>query len=141
MSERLVVGFYLACGAVLLFLSTIIWRESPKSRINRTTAFMLGFAGLGTIFSAVGYSLGPAALSPVGGTQPVLRNLHYVWELFFPCLLLFSLEFPFRHPRSGSSDDQIRNLPPHPLRPLRRLSVQDGSGGPVRSAGAAHASY
>ena len=98
MSERLVVGFYLACGALLLFLSTIIWRESPKSRINRTTAFMLGFAGLGTIFSAIGYSLGPAALSPVGGTQPFLRNLHYVWELFFPCLLLFSLEFPFRHP-------------------------------------------
>lgn len=98
MSERLVVGFYLACGALLLFLSTIIWRENPKSRINRTTAFMLGFAGLGPIFAAVGYSLGPSGLDPATGHEPFLRSLQYLWELFFPCLLLFSLEFPLRRP-------------------------------------------
>jgi hypothetical protein len=98
MSERVVVGFYLACGALLLFLSTIIWRENPKSRINRTTAFMLGFAGLGPIFAAVGYSLGPTGFDPVTGNASFLRNLQYLWELFFPCLLLFSLEFPLRHP-------------------------------------------
>jgi len=98
MSERLVVGVYLASGALLLFLSTIIWRENPKSRINRITAFMLGFAGLGPIFSAVGYSLPAAALAGTESDQPFIRNLQYLWELFFPCLLLFSLEFPFRHP-------------------------------------------
>lgn len=96
--ERLVVGFYLACGALLLFLSTIIWRENPKSRVNRSTAFMLGFAGLGPIFAAVGQSLQvPLAALPAAG-QPFLSNLQYIWEFFFPFLVLFSLEFPVRHP-------------------------------------------
>jgi len=98
MSERLVVGFYLACGALLLFLSTIIWRENPKSQVNRTTAFMLGFAGLGPVFAAVGYSLGKTGFDPSTGGEPFFRSLQYLWELFFPFLLLFSLEFPVRQP-------------------------------------------
>jgi sigma-B regulation protein RsbU (phosphoserine phosphatase) len=95
MLERFIVGFYLACGALLFFLSTIIWRENPKGRVNRTTAFMLGFAGLGPIFAAVGQTLPPTATA---GDEPLYRSLQYFWELFFPFLLLFSLEFPTRHP-------------------------------------------
>ena len=97
MYERLVIGFYLACGALLLFLSTIIWRENPKSRVNRATAFMLGFAGLGPVFAAIGYTLPPAAFDS-GSREPFFLSLQYFWELFFPFLLLFSLEFPVRQP-------------------------------------------
>jgi len=98
MLERLVVGLYLACGVLLFFLSTIIWRENPKGRVNRTTAFMLAFAGLGPVFAAIGQTL-PA---PVPGVtvpeEPFYLSLQYFWELFFPFLLLFSLEFPARQP-------------------------------------------
>lgn len=59
---------------------------------------MLGFAGLGPIFAAVGQSLQvPLAALPAAG-QPFLSNLQYIWEFFFPFLVLFSLEFPVRHP-------------------------------------------
>ena len=97
MLERLVVGFYLACGVLLIFLSTIIWRENPKGRVNRTTALMLAFAGLGPIFAAVGQTLPAAGAGAAAGGEPFYRSLQYVWELFFPFLLLFSLEFPARH--------------------------------------------
>lgn len=59
---------------------------------------MLGFAVLGPIFAAVGQSLQvPLAALPAAG-QPFLSNLQYIWEFFFPFLVLFSLEFPVRHP-------------------------------------------
>jgi len=45
---------YLACGVVLLFLGGVILREDSRSQVNRTTAFMLVFAGLALALAAIG---------------------------------------------------------------------------------------
>lgn len=95
--QIVVAVLYLALGAVLIWLGTVILRENPKNRVNRITALMLLFAGLGPVFAAIGATIEsgqPAASLPT--TFPY--NLFYLWELFFPQLLLFALVFPVEHP-------------------------------------------
>ncbi|HUU44837.1 MAG TPA: SpoIIE family protein phosphatase [Acidobacteriota bacterium] len=88
---------YLILGAILWWLGIVILRENPRSRVNRVTALMLSFAGLGPIFAAIGSTMGLVqAVDPA--TRPSLPyNLFYVWEFFFPQLLLFSFVFPREH--------------------------------------------
>ncbi|MEW5702932.1 MAG: GAF domain-containing SpoIIE family protein phosphatase [Candidatus Zixiibacteriota bacterium] len=85
---------YFALGAVLVWLGAVILRENPRSRINRVTALMLLLAGLGPVFASVGRAMetqGPP--SPISSV-PFPYSLFYIWELFFPQLLLFALVFP-----------------------------------------------
>lgn len=84
-------GVYLASSVFLFLLGMVILRENFHSRVNRTTALMLFFGGMGALFAAVG-----TTLSAVETTLPGQRwyNLFYLWELFFPQLVLFSLVFP-----------------------------------------------
>lgn len=98
MNWQIVVAvLYLALGAVLIWLGTVILRENSRSRVNRITALMLLFAGLGPVFAAIGSTLEQGA---GGATLPATfpYNLFYLWELFFPQLLLFTLVFPVEHP-------------------------------------------
>lgn len=98
MNWQIVVAvFYLALGAVLIWLGTVILRENPRSRVNRITALMLLFAGLGPVFAAIGTTIEqgqPGAALPT--TFPY--NFFFLWELFFPQLLLFALVFPVEQP-------------------------------------------
>jgi sigma-B regulation protein RsbU (phosphoserine phosphatase) len=87
----------LAFGAGLLWLAVVVVRENRRSRINRITALMLFFAGLGPIFAAVGITLRPDEPAAYFTTQRFPYSLVYVWELFFPQLLLFALTFPVEH--------------------------------------------
>ncbi len=92
-------------GAFLVFLAITITRDNFSNRLNRVTGAMLLFAGLGPIFIALGKMVDTSITSQVGFEESVTYGLHYVWEFFFPCLLLFSWIFPvdrlreFRHPR------------------------------------------
>ena len=98
MNWQIVVAvLYLALGAVLIWLGTVILRENPKSRVNRITALMLLFAGLGPVFAAIGttFEQGQPGLA-LPTTFPY--NLFFLWELFFPQLLLFAFVFPIEHP-------------------------------------------
>lgn len=98
MNWQIVVAvFYLALGAVLIWLGTVILRENPKSRVNRITALMLLFAGLGPVFAAIGTTI---EQGQPGSTLPTTfpYNLFFLWELFFPQLLLFAFVFPVEHP-------------------------------------------
>ena len=92
--QILVASVYLACGAILLFLGGVIFRENPKSQVNRVTSFMLFFAGLAPLLASLGTFISSAG--EVGSFTHSLftRNIFYVWEFFFPFLLLFSLVFP-----------------------------------------------
>lgn len=96
----------LAFGAAMFWLGAVIVRENRTSRINRITAMMLLFAGLGPIFSAVGTLVWPELEASVFTLQEFPFSLVYIWELFFPQLLLFALTFPVeqgwatRHPRA-----------------------------------------
>jgi sigma-B regulation protein RsbU (phosphoserine phosphatase) len=91
----------LILGAVLLWLGIVILRENPRSRVNRVTALMLFFSGLGPIFAAVGTTLTPEQGAVSLPQLPLPYNLFYLWEFFFPQLLLFSFVFPREHPWIG----------------------------------------
>ncbi len=92
--QILVASIYLACGTVLLFLGGVILREDPKSQVNRITSFMLFFAGLAPLLASLGTFISPAGEVDSLARSPFTRNIFYVWEFFFPFLLLFSLVFP-----------------------------------------------
>ncbi|GEM_PF-177604 len=109
------VGIFLASGLLLILLGVVIVREGPGRRLNRTTAAMLIFGGLGSLLGALGASLvtpdtAGAATDAAAAAETVislhnLREFTVIWELFFPTLVLFSLIFPRendvirRHPR------------------------------------------
>ncbi len=95
--QILVASVYLACGAILLFLGGVIFRENPKSQVNRVTSFMLFFAGLAPLLASLGTFVSSAGDIDSFARSPFTRNIFYVWEFFFPFLLLFSLVFPQKH--------------------------------------------
>lgn len=110
--EGLQVGIFLAGGLLLMLLGSVIFRENPGKRLNRVTAAMLFWGGLGSLMGAAGASLGDAltaqAANAATDTFLSLQNvkqLTVIWEFFFPTLILFSLVFPResellqRHPR------------------------------------------
>lgn len=98
MNYQLLIGvIYLIFAALLFFTGTVILRENPYRRLNRVTSLLLIFAGMAPLFAALGIFLGrPEAATP--GQVPFYENLFFLWELFFPQLVLFALVFPTEHP-------------------------------------------
>lgn len=96
--ELVAATAYLTCGALMLFLGLVVLREDPRQLVNRTTAAMLVFAGLGPILGAYA-NLGGAGAPHVNTLfQDAFSRFAFVWEFFFPATLLFSLVFPSVHP-------------------------------------------
>ncbi len=89
-----IAAFYMAGGMALFLLGLVILRENPKQRLNRVTSTMMFLGGLGPLLGAFGTMvqyLNPA--QNVLGTR-LYFNFFYLWEFFFPQLVLFSLIFP-----------------------------------------------
>ncbi len=98
MNFQLLVGvIYLIFSALLFFTGTIIFRENPFRRLNRVTSLLLIFAGLAPLFASLGVFMGRAG-EIVAAAVPFYENLFFLWELFFPQLILFALVFPTEHP-------------------------------------------
>lgn len=85
-------------GALIILLGIAIFREDPRQRPNRWAAFMLSFGGLGALL--VGLALAAQGSRAAGTvvTADAVQYFSYLWEFFFPALLLFVLVFP-REPR------------------------------------------
>ncbi|UCE24917.1 MAG: SpoIIE family protein phosphatase [Candidatus Zixiibacteriota bacterium] len=102
--ELLKTLLFFLTGAFLVFLAITITRDNFANRLNRVTGAMLLFAGLGPIFVALGEMIDPAT-TRAAFEETTIFALHYIWEFFFPLLLLFSWIFPvdrlrdFRRPR------------------------------------------
>lgn len=81
---------YLASALILFLTSGIILKENVKSSQNRVVAAMLIFAGIAPFLVSIYKTIiiEPDQLSPS------VLNIFYVWELFFPVLLWFSVLFP-----------------------------------------------
>jgi len=93
--ESTVSIVYYISGIVLLLLGIIILKENPRGRVNRITAFMLFCAATGPLLGAFYQT----ALEPSSRLLPLwFYNLFFVWELFFPALVLFSMTFPVESP-------------------------------------------
>src|SRR5262245_59294021 len=89
---------YLSCGIAIFLLGLLVYREGTDVRLHRVSAAMLVFGGLGPALAGVGVLVGwqgqdvaPEAVNLIGG-------LGYLWELFFPSLLIFALVFPQESP-------------------------------------------
>src|SRR5262245_3115003 len=85
-------------GALIMLLGIAIVREDPRQRPNRWAALMLSFGGMGALL--VGLALAAQGTRAAGTvvTADAVQYFAYLWEFFFPALLLFVLVFP-REPR------------------------------------------
>lgn len=84
---------YVSVGVLIFLFGLIVMREAPRQRLNIVTSLMLFLAGLGSILAASGRVLHAAQGSLVTNV-PFVESFAYLWEFFFPALLLFSLLFP-----------------------------------------------
>jgi serine phosphatase RsbU (regulator of sigma subunit) len=85
---------YLVCGVVIFLLGLTLLRVGKSSAPMRAAALMLFFAGLGPLLSAAGMILQRSLSEGSVLYTSMLENFEYLWELYFPSLLLFALTFP-----------------------------------------------
>ena len=80
-------------GALIFLLGVLIFREAPRQKVNLVVSMMLFFAGLGAVLGASG--LIAESHSPDSRAYgQFVRSFAYLWEFFFPFLLLFTLLYP-----------------------------------------------
>ncbi len=80
------------CGAYLLFLAITVVRGNFTIAVNRRAGQVFFFSGLGALTWALGQILNTG--QEQSRIADIWQHLHYLWQLFFPCLLLFALTFP-----------------------------------------------
>jgi len=85
-------------GALIILLGMAIFREDPRQRPNRWAALMLSFGGMGALLVGLGLAARSTRVSGTVVTADAVQYFSYLWEFFFPALLLFVLVFP-REPR------------------------------------------
>jgi serine phosphatase RsbU (regulator of sigma subunit) len=88
----------ISLGALIILLGIAIVREDPRQRPNRWAALMLSFGGLGALLVGLGLAVRGASGPGAVVTADTVQYFSYLWEFFFPALLLFVLTFP-REPR------------------------------------------
>src|SRR5512139_990114 len=86
--------FLLVCGVVIFLLGLTLLRVGRASAPMRAAALMLFFAGLGPLLSASGMILQRSLSEGTVLFTTMLENFEYLWEFYFPSLLLFTLAFP-----------------------------------------------
>ncbi len=92
--QPIIAAVYFIFGGIILFLAITVIRDDFSQQLNKITGFMLFFAGLGPIFLALGTIVKPIVGAATPFEESLLYNLYYIWEMFFPAFLLFSLAFP-----------------------------------------------
>jgi len=80
-------------GALIFLLGVLIFREAPRQRVNLVVSMMLFFAGFGAVLGASGLLAERQSLDSRAYAYFV-HTFAYLWEFFFPCLLLFALLYP-----------------------------------------------
>jgi serine phosphatase RsbU (regulator of sigma subunit) len=86
----LIAIIYLTSAAVLFLTAGLILKENVRAGNNRVVAAMLFFAGLAPFCVAINKTV----LADINELSLSVINIFYIWELFFPALLLFSAIFP-----------------------------------------------
>ncbi len=85
---------YLVCGVVIFLLGLTLLRVGRASAPTRAAALMLFFAGIGPLLSASGMFLESSLRHGAVLYTTMVENFEYLWEFYFPSLLLFALSFP-----------------------------------------------
>ncbi len=84
---------YLLIGVLTVLLGLVILRENAGTRLNRLTSLMLVFAGIGAVLGS-GSLLAARPAAGLASQTTIAGNFAYLWEFFFPTLLLFAATFP-----------------------------------------------
>jgi len=92
-----VASFYFVCGVIIFFLAVTILRHSGRNIVNWSTALVLFFAGFGPILGAMGVLLEQSIGEGTVLFKSLVGSFDYIWEFFFPALVLFALVHPVRH--------------------------------------------
>jgi sigma-B regulation protein RsbU (phosphoserine phosphatase) len=92
---RVASSIYVLTGAVLFFLSLIVFRENTRNRLYQVTGLLLLCAALGTFAAAFRPFLGMT--DPITWGNSIAGRLTVIWHLFFPFLLAFAFLFPREH--------------------------------------------
>lgn len=95
---------YLACGVFIFLLGLTILRIGRSSAPTRATALMLFFAGMGPLLSATGLILQDTLREGAIVYENMVDSFEYLWEFYFPSLMLFALVFP-------RENDTVRRYP------------------------------
>jgi serine phosphatase RsbU (regulator of sigma subunit) len=85
---------YLVFGVVIFLLGLTLLRVGRASAPTRAAALMLFFAGVGPLLSASGLMLERSLREGAVLYTSMVENFEYLWEFYFPSLLLFALSFP-----------------------------------------------
>ena len=96
-ASSFVASFYFVCGVIIFFLAVTILRHSGRDIVNWSTALVLFFAGFGPILGAMGVLLEQNISEGTVLFKSLVGSFDYIWELFFPALVLFALVHPVRH--------------------------------------------
>jgi sigma-B regulation protein RsbU (phosphoserine phosphatase) len=90
----LISVLYLFSGVFIFLLGLTILRTGGSGTPARATALMLFFAGLGPLLSASTIILQSTLRQDTVVYRSMVENFEYLWEFYFPSLLLFSLSYP-----------------------------------------------
>lgn len=85
---------YLVSGVFIFLLGLTILRTGTSGTPTRATALMLFFAGLGPVLSATSIILQSTLKEDAVVYRSMVENFEYLWEFYFPSLLLFALSYP-----------------------------------------------
>lgn len=85
---------YLVSGVFIVMLGLTVLRTGGTGTPTRATALMLFFAGLGPVLSATSIILQSTLRKDAVVYQSMVENFEYLWEFYFPSLLLFALAYP-----------------------------------------------
>jgi serine phosphatase RsbU (regulator of sigma subunit) len=85
---------YLVTGIFIFLLGLTILRTGTSSTPTRATALILFFTGLGPVLTASSIILQSTLRPDAVLYRSMFENFEYLWEFYFPSLLLFSLSYP-----------------------------------------------
>ncbi|MDH4337194.1 MAG: PP2C family protein-serine/threonine phosphatase [Candidatus Krumholzibacteria bacterium] len=85
---------YLVVGVSGFLLALTLLRVGRNSAPTRAAALMLFFASVGPLLSASGIILERSLRDGAVLYTSMVVNFEYLWEFYFPSLLLFALSFP-----------------------------------------------
>jgi serine phosphatase RsbU (regulator of sigma subunit) len=85
---------YLVFGVAVILLGLTLLRVGRTSAPTRAAALMLFFAGVGPLLSASGLFLQQSLREGAVLYTSMVENFEYLWEFYFPSLLVFALCFP-----------------------------------------------
>jgi serine phosphatase RsbU (regulator of sigma subunit) len=90
----LISVLYLVVGVFIFLLGLTILRTGTSSTPTRATALILFFTGLGPVLTASSIILQSTLRQDAVLYRSMVDNFEYLWEFYFPSLLLFSLSYP-----------------------------------------------